>query len=174
MQSVIGRAAVVVFGLGSVTHLLMAEAGDLTDDVAAFARLTSLEGEWQGRIADEGSGERITIRYDVVSSGKAVIEHMFPDTPHDMVTVYYLASGRLQATHYCSIGNQPAYALSPKSTADELVFDFAGGSGFDPAKDQHAHDTWIRIVDENRIVTHTNFFGEGTQNAEVTAYLTRR
>ncbi len=172
MQSLIGRAAAVV--LGSMICVFPAAAADAADDVAAFARLTSLEGEWQGRIADEGSGERITIRYDVVSSGKAVIEHMFPDTPHDMVTVYYLASGRLQATHYCSIGNQPAYALSPKSTADELVFDFAGGSGFDPAKDQHAHDTWIRIVDENRIVTHTNFFGEGTKNAEVTAYLTRR
>ena len=63
-------------------------------------------------------GPPVTVRYEVVSGGKAVIEYQNPGQSFEMVTVYYLAGGKLHATHYCGAGNQPAYKLGGESTAE--------------------------------------------------------
>jgi hypothetical protein len=132
-------------------------------DAAAYEQLKSLAGQWVGKVADESAMD-VEVRYEVKSGGKAVIEHLFPDTPHEMVTVYFLASGRLQATHYCSIGNQPAYRLAAGSTPADIRMEFAGGTGFDPQADQHAHGVDIQAKDADHIEVEWHF-QKGTQPA---------
>jgi hypothetical protein len=130
-------------------------------DAAAYAQLKSLAGLWAGKVADE-SGMDVQVRYEVKSGGQAVIEHLFPGTPHEMVTVYFLASGRLQATHYCAIGNQPAYRLGAGSTPTDIRMELAGGTGFDPQADQHAHGVEIQTQDADHIAVEWHF-QKGTQ-----------
>ncbi|MGB5131450.1 MAG: hypothetical protein WBO00_02465 [Steroidobacteraceae bacterium] len=121
------------------------------DQAATFERIKSLAGTWTGKMEDPLDGPPVTVRYEVVSNGKAVIEYQNPGKTYEMVTVYYLANGKLQATHYCGAGNQPAYKLDEKSTADLALLEFAGGTGFDPAKDGHVHQGEIRFLSPDRI-----------------------
>ena len=121
------------------------------DHVATYERIKSLVGTWSGRMEDPLEGPPVTVRYEIVSNGKAVIEYQNPGKTYEMVTVYYLANGKLQATHYCGAGNQPAYRLGEKSTADLALLEFAGGTGFDPDRDGHVHQGEIRFVSPDRI-----------------------
>lgn len=144
-----------------------------TLDLSAYDQLKALAGDWQGRIDDPEQGQPVQIRYAVQSGGKAVFEHLFPGTDHEMVTVYYLAYDRLQATHYCAIGNQPAYTLSPRSTPTEIAMDFAGGTGFDPKSDQHARGVQVRVKDANHIEVRWNFNKGDVPNGSKLMYLER-
>lgn len=66
-----------------------------------YDQLAALQGKWTS-VPEASSSESDTITYEVVSEGKAVIEHLY-----GMVTVYHLDDDRTMATHYCSMGNQP-------------------------------------------------------------------
>jgi hypothetical protein len=121
------------------------------DHAATYEKLKSLAGIWIGTMEDPLEGPPVTVRYEVVSNGKAVIEYQNPGQSFEMVTVYYLANGKLQATHYCGAGNQPAYRLGDKSTADLALLEFDGGTGFDPDQDGHVHMGEIRFISANRI-----------------------
>jgi hypothetical protein len=126
-----------------------------TLDMAAFAHLKTLAGRWQGGAAS--GGEAVAMELEVTSNGNAMIERLFRGTPHEMTTVYYLAYDRLLATHYCAIGNQPAYQLAAGSSPTHIVMEFAGGTGFDPQIDQHAHGVQIRTIDANHIDVEWEF-----------------
>src|ERR1700752_3718435 len=58
-------------------------------DRATLERLRSLEGSWAGRMEDPLAGDLVTVRYEVVSGGQAVIEHQNPGKSFEMVTVYF-------------------------------------------------------------------------------------
>src|SRR5512138_2195799 len=106
---------------------------------AALERLKALAGAWEGKA---GHGDQLgpaSVRWETISAGTAVMETLFPGTPHEMRSIYFLDGGELVLTHYCEMGNQPRMRLSPASTETELVFDFAGGSNLDPTKDVHIH-----------------------------------
>ena len=143
------------------------------DHAATYEKLKSLAGTWVGRMEDPLEGPPVTVRYEVVSNGKAVIEYQNPGQSFEMVTVYYLANGKLQATHYCGAGNQPAFRLDEKSTPDLALLEFAGGTGFDPDKDGHVHNGDIRFVSANRI-EHQWFHYVGTRELGSTHWFLER
>jgi hypothetical protein len=127
-----------------------------TLDMAAFEQLKSLAGRWDGKI-DAPEGGPASVEFRVTSNGHAVIATEFPGTAHEMTTVYYLAHDRLQATHYCSLGNQPAFVLAGSSTPRDIAMQFAGGTGFDPAADQHAHGVRIETPDRDHLRVEWEF-----------------
>jgi hypothetical protein len=132
--------------------LFAATAGaDGPDPTAAYDRIKSLAGTWNGRMEDPLSGPPVSVRYEIVSRGRAVIEYQNPGQSFEMVTVYYLADGEFRATHYCGAGNQPAYKLGKDSTAELVLLEFDGGTGFDPEKDGHVHQGEIRFISTDRI-----------------------
>ena len=110
------------------------------DPKAAFERMKTLAGEWQGQA---GHGEQkfpATVTYKLASNGSVVMETLMPGTPHEMISMYHMADGELVMTHYCAGGNQPRMKLdTAASTKDELKFAFTGGTNLDPAKDSHIH-----------------------------------
>lgn len=124
---------------------------DAPADAVVYERIKSLAGSWSGRMEDPLSGPPVTVRYEVVSGGKAVIEYQNPGQSFEMVTVYFLADGKMQATHYCGAGNQPAYKIGRDSTDELLKLEFAGGTGFDPAQDGHVRQGEIRFIAPDRI-----------------------
>jgi hypothetical protein len=142
------------------------------DGKAAFERLKSLAGDWQGTVGAAG-GPPATIRYEIGSGGTIVRELLFPGTEHEMLNVYHLVDGQLVATHYCAMGNQPRFKLEA-ATADELVFGFAGGTNFVPEKDPHIHDGRIRFVAADRIEEDWTAFGGGKRTGDHKFVLTRK
>ncbi len=146
-RTILPAALAAAIGLFTVAAALAAGP----DHTATYEKLKALAGAWTGKMEDPLDGPPVTVRYEVASNGKAIIEYQNPGESYEMVTVYYLANGKLQATHYCAAGNQPAYKLDDKSTADLALFAFAGGTGFDPDKDGHVHQGEIRFLSPDRI-----------------------
>lgn len=130
---------------------------------AAFERLLALAGTWEGKA---GHGEKLnpaTVRWERISGGSAVMETLFPGTEHEMRSVYFLDRGELVLTHYCAMGNQPRMTLSPASTDRELVFEFAGGTNLDPAKDVHVHSGRITLAAPDALEAEWTVWGGGKQ-----------
>jgi len=121
------------------------------DQAAIYEQFKSLAGTWTGRMDDPLAGPPVTVRYQVASNGKSVVEFQNPGASFEMATVYYLANGKLHATHYCAAGNQPAFRLDSKSTSELVLLEFDGGTGFDPDKDGHVHQGEIRFISPDRI-----------------------
>ncbi|MGQ0430370.1 MAG: alpha/beta fold hydrolase [Gammaproteobacteria bacterium] len=138
--------------LATVVAALASPArADGPDPKAAFERIRALAGDWAGRMEDPLAGPPVTAQYEVASGGTAVVERQNQGQSFESVTVYYLAGGRLRATLYSGAGNQPVYRLAKESTADLLLFELDGGSGFDPGRDGHVHRGEIRFVAPDRI-----------------------
>ncbi len=141
--------AVVAFF--AATLAVAEEPAEKPDDRAIYDRIVSLAGDWNGHMEDPLSGPPVTVRYEIVSGGKAVIEHQNPAGSLPGVIVYFLANGKLRATQYSAAGNQPAYKLGGDSTAELVKIEFDGGTGFDADHDGHVHEGEIRFVSPERI-----------------------
>lgn len=148
---------------------LPAAAGDAADHTA-FERLKSLQGAWDAA-TPAGDG---TITYSVASAGSIVVEHLFPGTDHEMMTIYHMDGENLVATHYCAIGNQPRFKLdSSLATADHLHFAFNGGSNMKPG-DGHIHEGSLRFVDDDHVEAEWAFWKDGALDHTTSFSMTRR
>jgi hypothetical protein len=130
---------------------------------AAFDRLKTLAGTWEGKA---GHGEKLgpaTVRWETISAGTAVMETLFPGTDHEMRSVYFMDGPELVLTHYCAMGNQPRMKLSPASTDRDLVFEFAGGTNLDAAKDVHIHSGRLKLVAPDALEAEWTVWGGGKQ-----------
>jgi hypothetical protein len=117
----------------------------------ALERMKKLAGTWVAVGEDGKPTEQVVSVIKVTAAGSAVHETLFPGQPHEMVSVYTRDGDDLMMTHYCALGNQPRMKADPKSPANQIHFQFAGGSNLDPAKDKHMHEGTITFVDEDHI-----------------------
>jgi hypothetical protein len=141
---------------------------------AAFDKLKTLAGEWRGTIGERGKGEETTVAYRLIANNSALAETLFPGTPHEMITVYHLDGDKLLVTHYCAAGNQPTLALTKKSTAEALDFDFIRATNMKSKKDDHMHSLRIRFEGANAVVTEWDGFKNGRKTETTKFFLTRK
>ncbi len=72
-----------------------------------------------------------------MTAGSTVVhETLFPEQPHEMVSVYCVDGSDLVMTHYCVLGNQPRMKADRNSPANQIVFYFAGGSNLNLGEGQ--------------------------------------
>jgi len=129
----------------AATLTATAWAGDKVDPKAAFERLKTLAGDWTG----QGPQGMVTpVSYKVSANGSVVMETLFAGTPHEMITMYYLA------------GN-------------DLVMAFDGGSNIDPAKDNFMHGGRISFVPDGKVETQWEVYAGGKQAGAHTFRLAR-
>jgi hypothetical protein len=135
------RAVPRLFLVGALACATSTTAQTMAVDAkAAFERLKTLAGTWEGQAGHGQTDQAATVTYRVASGGSVVEETLFPGTPHEMISMYHIVDGELVLTHYCAMANQPRMRLDRNaSTPDRLVFAFDGGTNFDPAKDTHVH-----------------------------------
>jgi len=144
------------------------------DGKAAFERMKTLAGTWEGLAGHGPSGQAATVTYRVASGGSVVEETLFPGTPHEMISMYHVVDGELALTHYCAMANQPRMRLDRKaSTPDRLVFVFDGGTNFDPAKDTHVHSGVVEWKGETLHNTWAVYAG-GKETGQNEFVLTRK
>ena len=169
--------------LGSLiaTAALMSPAGSFAGDAhheskpgsAEFERVKSLVGTWQGTTSMGQQGEMpATVTYHLTSAGSAVVETLFPGTPHEMVSVYHDRGGKLSLTHYCAMGNVPELGLSA-STPTQLQLVFSGGDGIEPANDHYMHSLTIDQLDADHLAQTWTSQDHGQPTESTVLTLTR-
>lgn len=116
-----------------------------------FSKFKKLVGKWEAvhKNMMSGKSEKVIVTYRLTAGGTALIETLFPGTPHEMVSVYHGDGDDLVMTHYCMLGNQPTMRCEDGPEADTLTFEFDGGTGIKSRKDPHMHSLKMTFVDDN-------------------------
>jgi hypothetical protein len=117
---------------------------DRVANLAEFDRIKELAGTWEMK-DPTGKNPPIRIEYALTAGGSAVTEREFAGTDGEMLSVYFIKSGKLHLVHYCGLGNRPEMALD-SSDATSLHFGFVAGSLDDP-DEMHMHELTISRPD---------------------------
>ena len=117
----------------------------------AFETMKKLAGTWLATDENGKPTDQVVSIIKVTSGGSAVHETIFPGQAEEMVSVYTVDGPDLVMNHYCVLGNQPRLKADPNSSANQICFQFAGGSNLDPTKDKHMHSVTLTIVDDSHI-----------------------
>ena len=140
-----GRTMGILAVLAMVS-MSQVKAADGITAKAAFDKMKTLAGEWKSESSAHAGDKPGKISYKVTGSGSVLMETDYEGTEHEMISMYHLDGDDLVMTHYCALGNQPKMKLDrAKSTADNLVFAFDGGTNFDPATDLHIHSASFKF-----------------------------
>ena len=110
---------------------------------AAFERMKSLVGKWQGESPMMG---KMNTEFRLIAGDSVIEERFAAGTPMEMLSVYHDVNGKLTMTHYCMLRNQPRMHLV-KSNADSLTFDLAPTPGLNAARDKHMHGATYTFID---------------------------
>jgi hypothetical protein len=156
--------------LAAVAVHAASSKSERANDVAAFARLKTLVGDWE---ADTKMG-KAHLNYEVIAGGTALVEKETAEKMPAMLTVYHLDGDRLLLTHYCMAGNQPrmqARAFNPES--GELEFQFLDAGNLSNPGTGHMHNARFRLVDNNHLVSEWDFYENGQRKFTETAQYTR-
>lgn len=125
-------------------------------------KLKRLAGTWVEADKDGKPTDKVVSVVKVIAGGSTVHETLFPGQPMEMVSVYHLDKGELVMTHYCAIGNQPRLKADPKAPANQLRWEFVGGTNLDPARDTHMHSAVVTFIDDD----HIEIAGEAWENGK--------
>ena len=154
-------ACVLLMGLAAPEGQLA--PGGQVDAKGSFEKVKSLAGKWAGKTEQ---GEMV-VEFRVTAAGSAVVETMFPGTPHEMTNMYAMDGADLYMVHYCGLGNQPRMKLV---AADDKTMKFVAVSVAnkpDPdsqymhsleltASDGKLKETWGHM-DKGKVETHATF-----------------
>ena len=149
----------------------IAAAAPVTD-AAAFAKLKTLSGTWDGPVMP-GMG-KLRTSYRTIAAGSAVLETCFPGTKNEMVSLYTLNSrGHLVMTHYGMLGNQPRAVFDPqRSTESTLVFKADGGENI-KRTGMHMSGMKIGFAGANKLVCACESVKDGKSQGEHSSTLRR-
>ncbi len=178
MKKLFAYACVIVLGVAMATW-----AGDDKPPTPkpttslGFDALKKLVGEWTAPGPD---GKPMQTQFRLTAGGSVLVETLFPGSAEEMVTVYHMDGSDLILTHYCMLGNQPRMKLNAaKSTVTELVFDFDGGTNFNPRHDTHMHSLSMTLpvaskTGPQKLHTSGTSFEGGKEKPGCAQTLTRR
>ena len=146
----------------------------------AFDQLKTLAGTWHGTPEGVGAAEieakevpKVVHEFRVSANGTVVMEIMGPDSPYEMINMYHVDGDDLVLAHYCAGGNQPTMRLDLEtSTAEKLVFDFAGGTNFDPKTDTHIHSAELQL-EEGKLKSSWTSYMNGEEAGGMIFHLAR-
>lgn len=135
-------------------------------------KLKTLSGTWVGTTEMDGKEMPISVVYETSSNGSVVVETLSPDTPHEMVSVYYDDDGKLSMTHYCAVGNQPHFTLA-ESSEDQIELVFENGTNLNPAEDGYMHDVTFDFNDDGTMVQEWTYYENG-EKADTASFTFKR
>jgi len=138
-----------------------------------FGKLKQLIGKWEAMSKMSGKNQKVFVNYKLTSGGTALVETLFPGTPHEMVSVYTADGGDLMMTHYCMLGNQPRLKVEESDQPNQMKFEFDGGTGIKSSKDPHMHALTITFIDPDHFRQEWAFFDGGKQKSVETLNFAR-
>jgi len=116
-----------------------------THSAAAFKKLQSLSGDWEGKDEHDMA---VKTNFKVLASGTAVMETLSPWGMEEMVTLYSMDGDGIALVHYCPTNNQPRMRVVPASDdVKELSFDFESVGNLKSPSTGHQHHLVLRFDD---------------------------
>jgi hypothetical protein len=132
-----------------------------TNSEAAFEKLRSLAGEWEGK-DEHGMTSKTT--FQVLASRTAVMETLSPSGMEEMITLYSMDDDGIALVHYCPTNNQPRMRVVPPSgDVKELSFDYQGAGNLKSPSAGHQHHLVLRFEDSNHIIETWTWREEGKE-----------
>ena len=120
-----------------------------THSEAAFKKLQSLAGDWDGK---DGHGMAAKTSFRVLASKTAVMETLSPSGMEEMITLYSIDQDGIALVHFCPTNNQPRMRVVPSSDdIKELSFDYQGAGNLKSPATGHQHHLVIRFDDADHI-----------------------
>ena len=127
------------------------------DALAAFSRLKTLVGEWEGQT----SMGKARLYYELTAAGTTLVERESGEKMPPMMTMYHLDGKRLLLTHYCAAGNQPRMQATAYDAAkSEIEFSFLDATNLKPGAG-HMHDAKLRLIGGNQLHSTWTFYENG-------------
>lgn len=135
-----------------VTSLaIAAPAGAQTKAKAAFERMKTLVGEWEGKTS---SGNKANVTYALISGDSVVMETLMTEGESSMVTMYHMDGDQLMMTHYCAAGNQPRMrAGNVRADTEQIAFTFLDATNLPSLDTGHMQSMTLTWKDNDHI-TH--------------------
>lgn len=153
-----------ILALGVAAPAYAGDAAMLPPDTSSpeLNRIKDLAGRWTSTTSMFGEkDQRVYTEYEVTAGGSAVLERIFPDTPYEMVSVYYDDdNGKLAMTHYCIMRNRPTLKLATSSPT-HLAMDVKKVEGLKSKKDPSMGGIEIRFKDADHFEATCNGSGKG-------------
>ncbi len=134
---------------------------------AGLEKMKKLAGTWLVADKDGKPTEQVASVIKITAGGSVVHETLFPGQPQEMVSLYTVDGQDLIMTHYCVLGNQPRMKADPNSSADQIVFRFAGGGNLDASKDKHMHELTLTFIDDGHIEVQGTGWENGAPSKEM-------
>jgi len=138
---------------------------------AAFMKLKALAGKWEGTSIMHGQEMKANAEYKVTSAGSALVETIFPGTPHEMVSMYYDSGSKVSMTHYCSLKNRPEFD-SVSADGNVIKFKFSEDSTIREGE-HHMNSLDVRWIDDDNIVKEWVSKKDGKPEEPTIIHLTR-
>lgn len=136
-----------------------------TKEGAAFDKLSSLAGEWQGTVAWTGQQPTdISAHYYTTGNGSAVVE----DLSNGMTSVYHLDGTDLRMTHYCAAKNQPRLkATAFDNNNSGITFSFVDITNLSSPKAGHVQGIDMKFLAADHITIQFHFVSDGKVKDEL-------
>jgi hypothetical protein len=137
-----------------------------------FESMKALIGTWEGKTKMHGKEEMTTVTYELTSGGTAIVERMNPGTPGEMTTVYANSGKKVNATHYCAMGNQPQMTLK-QAKGTTFAFEMVGTNGISDKNETHMHAVTL-TVNGNKLKQEWTSFQNGKKGESPVFELTKK
>jgi hypothetical protein len=164
------RPLVRVFGAMVLTFAIAAVCGPRSSarekarSAAAFEKLISLVGEWEGT----NTAGHVKATYTLVSGGTALMERLQSANEPEMITLYSLDGDHLMMTHYCSAGNQPQMKTATITELNgSLTFQTYQVSGLKTPDDGHMTGLTLKMPDKDHFTQQWTYLEKGKAQADV-------
>ncbi len=126
-----------------------------TDAQAAFEKMKSLAGTWEGKTAD---GNSVSTKYQLTAGGTSLMEESSED---HMVTMFYLTGGHLVLTHYCGTGTQPHMQATVSPDRKTIAFEFVDGVNIPTMESGHMHRAVFTLTDPDHYTEEWTWMQSG-------------
>jgi hypothetical protein len=122
-----------------------------TETKAAFEKLKSLAGDWEGK---DDMGMAAKTNFKVMISGTTVMETLSPTGMggEEMLSLFNIDGDSISLLHYCPTNNQPRMRAAPPSgDIKELTFTFQGAGNLPSEDVGHQHKLVLHFDDADHI-----------------------
>jgi hypothetical protein len=143
---------------------LDASANERAKSAAAFERLISLVGEWEGT----NSAGQVQATYTLVSGGTALMERLKSANEPEMITLYSLDGDHLLVTHYCSMGNQPQMKTATiTELGSPLAFKIVQITGMKSPDEGHMTGLVLTMPDRDHFTQQWTYKDKGKEQSNL-------
>jgi hypothetical protein len=133
-----------------------------------FKKLKTLVGEWKSATV---ANKLHTVSYKMIANETVLVETWKLGNSSTAMTVYYLESEKLVATHYCPLGNQPRLELVSAVNDQIFTFEFVSATNLLDKNLSHQHKFEIQIKNANKFWRSETYLENGKENYEGVDYV---